>query len=56
MTYSHVGPTAGVSGLGDGVDKLPTDPKVAQLDVTVPVQEDVGGLDVWGTQKSSREE
>lgn len=39
--YRHVRPAAGVSGFGDGVDQLAADAKVAQLDVALPVQQDV---------------
>lgn len=45
-THGHVWSAARVSGLGDGVHQLTADAKVAQLYVAVPVQEDVGRLDV----------
>ena len=45
-THRHVGPAAGVAGLGDAVHQLAADAEVAQLDVAAPVQQDVGGLDI----------
>lgn len=47
-THGHVWSAARVSGFGDGVHQLTADAKVAQLYVAVPVQEDVGRLDVCG--------
>lgn len=45
-THGHVWSAARISGFGDGVHQLTADAKVAQLYVAVPVQEDVGRLDV----------
>lgn len=42
----HVGPAARVARLGDRVDQLAGDAEVAQLDVALAVQEDVGRLHV----------
>lgn len=42
----HVGSTAGAAGLGLGVDEASADAEVAQFDLTLRVQEDVGGFDV----------
>lgn len=46
-THRHVGPRAH-KGVGHGVDELPADPEVAQLDLPSRVDQDVGGLHVWG--------
>lgn len=51
-THSHVWSAARVSGFGDGVHQLTADAKVAQLYVAVPVQEDVGRLDVYEGEKT----
>lgn len=53
-THSHVRSAARVSGFGDGVHQLTADAKVAQLDVAVPVEEDVGRLDVCEDEKTQR--
>lgn len=45
-SYRHVGSTAGAPGFGLGVDEPSADAKVAQLDLTFSIQEDVGGLHV----------
>lgn len=44
-SYRHVGPCAH-EGVGHGVDELPTDPKVTELDLPTGVHEDVGRLDI----------
>lgn len=41
VTYSHVRPAACIPGFGDGVHQLAADAEVAQLNVAVPVEEDV---------------
>lgn len=46
LSHRHVGSTAGAPGLGLGVNEAAADAKVAQLDLTFSVQEDVGGFDV----------
>ena len=46
-TYSHVGASAD-EGIGHGVDELPTDTKVTQLDLSQRVDQDVGWLHIWG--------
>lgn len=51
-THSHVRSAARVSGFGDGVHQLTADTKVTQLDVAVPVQQDVGRLDVCEDEKT----
>lgn len=55
-THGHVRSAAGVSGFGDGVHQLAADAEVAQLDVAVPVQEDVRRLDVWRERRGARDE
>lgn len=55
-THSHVRSAAGVSGFGDGVHQLAADAEVAQLDVAVPVQEDVRRLYVWWERRGARGE
>lgn len=46
FTHRHVGGTASTAGLGLGVDKASADTKVTQFDLTLSVQQDVGGFDV----------
>lgn len=45
-THRHVGSTAGTTSLGLRVNKAPADAKVAQLDLTFSIQENVGGFDI----------
>ena len=45
--HRHIGPASGISGLSYGVHQLAADAKVTKLYVTVSVQENVGGFDVW---------
>ena len=51
-TYSHVGASAD-EGIGHGVDELPTDTKVTQLDLSQRVDQDVGWLHIWGGRGQS---
>lgn len=44
-SYRHVGPCAH-EGVGHGVNELPADPKVTELDLPTGVHEDVGRLDI----------
>lgn len=45
-THPHVRLAANVHCLGHGVDQLPTDAVIADLDVANLVYEDIGWLDV----------
>ena len=50
-THRHVAGTAGIPRVGQRVHQTTTDTKVAQLDVAVAIQENVGGLHVWRAQR-----
>lgn len=49
-SYCHVRSAASISGFGYGVHQLATDAKVTELNVAIPVQENVGWLYVWERQ------
>lgn len=52
-THSHVWSATSISGFSNGVHKLTADSKVTQLYVSIPVQEDIWGFDVWKKENKS---
>lgn len=55
-SYCHVRSAASISGFGYGVHQLATDAKVTELNVAIPVQENVGWLYVWEKGKDLQRE
>lgn len=52
-THSHVWSATSISGFSNGVHELTADSKVTQLYVSIPVQEDIWGFDVWKKENKS---
>ena len=50
-TYCHIWSAAHVHCLGDGVDELTSDSEIAQFELTITINENIGRFDICGDRR-----